>query len=180
MLSEKKAFEAYYFLHVIWSFSCQMDITNSCWYESTSVKVLRFSFFPLLSPPFLHLIPLQTKWSGLAWTLCQGFGWPTGGSSLSWRAPPGPQIVAGAVCCAVDRWCLHRASWSIWCPEVCVTVCCTHFYLLVLVDFSGSSPPVPFTVLPCISLDGGAHNSKGFWMSEKNLATVAITALLIY
>lgn len=62
----------------------------------------------------------QMRWSAFVWLLHPGFGWPTGGSSLSWRAPPGPQTVAGAVCCAVGRCCWLRGSWSIWCPEVCL------------------------------------------------------------
>lgn len=69
----------------------------------------------------LHpFISSQMRWSAFVWLLHPGFGWPTGGSSLSWRAPPGPQTVAGAVCCAVGRCCWLRGSWSIWCPEVCL------------------------------------------------------------
>lgn len=76
------------------------------------------------------------RWSGSAWLLCQGFGLPTGGSFLSWRAPPGPQTVAGAACCAVGRCFWHRGSWSIWCPEVCFSQLHTSlFHFIALIHF---------------------------------------------
>lgn len=85
-----------------------------------------FSFFFSFSvslPHSLHFTPSQTRWSGFVWLLCPGSGSRTGGSSLSWRAPPGPQTVAGAACCAAARCCWHRDCWSIWCQEVCVLIC---------------------------------------------------------
>lgn len=102
-----------------------------------------FSFFFSVSSscPFTSS---QTRWSDFVWLSCPGFGWPTGESSLSWRAPPGPQTAAGAVCCAVGRCCWHRDSWSIWCPEVCLYASYTKFYfdsqkIKNLLDFHWSS-----------------------------------------
>lgn len=109
-------------------------------------KALPHVLFLFVSPstPFASS---QTRWSGFVWLSCPGFGWPTGGSSLSWRAPPGPQTAAGAACYAAGRCCWHRGSSSIWCPEVCLSA--SHTY-----SFTLKYTPVFTEVVLCVSQSG--------------------------
>lgn len=60
----------------------------------------------------------QVKLRASAWPLCLGSGWPTGGSSPSWKVPRGPRTVAGDACCAAGRCCWHKGWWLIWCQQV--------------------------------------------------------------